>query len=969
MNFFEDAPNITSSILSTIDDFRENMKNIDSSSNLKIINYNIRSFFKHIDDFICILDSCTYDPDVIVLTETWLTNENSDFAKIEGYKVIHTVRKNAHSGGVSIFYKNFLNVDKLDELTINDASIETCTVKLRIKDTIYYFIGIYRPNTGTVFDFLQSLDQIFHKIRDLNKAKVIILGDFNINLMLSSCNNVTTLSNSMRSYFFLPIITDVTRYPANEISQPSLLDHVWFNFVNCKCQSTILLTDQTDHNPVVINIEINSIINNMIRISFRDQSKKCVDYFRRCLNCIQWDVQNDSDIEEKLIFLTKTIDDLYQKCFPLKSKMINTINLNKPWITPAIRNSIRTKSNYFKLYKRGIISRERNNEYKNLLYKIIRAAKRSYFFRYFESSMNNVKKSWDGIKSLMGNSGVKKGKSKIDRILVNGELITDELIIAKAFNNYFSNIAKTLDNDIPELDSDENDNLIVHNHSFYMFPVSKNECENIIASLNNTNYGQNSIPTKILKKVKDIISYPLSKLINCSFQAGIFPNKLKIGKITPIFKNDNPQILSNYRPINVLPLYSKIFEKCMSNRLTKFLSKFSLLSPNQFGFQKGLSCFDAISSLVEYLYKQINENKHVLSVFIDLKKAYDTVNHKILLAKLKSYGVRGIALDWFTSYLENRFQCVRVGNSESEYEPSTIGVPQGSVLGGLLFLIYINDLPNVSDKLFTVLYADDTCMSLSNQNYDKLVEDFNFELNKINKWLIKNRLSLNTAKTVTINFSKRANFSPSISLKMNDVNLIHSNDVKYLGVLIDKNLNFKPHVEKVCAKVSRTLGVLYRISINTPELILVKLYYALVYPYLTYCNIIWGGASACHLNKIMLLQKRAVRIITSSNYLEHSTPLFFKLRILKIVDIYKYLCCMFAHKNLDKYDSVSNIYSTRNSNNLIIEYQRLNITQRSIKYIIPKFYNDIPTTIKSLTGIGPFKRGLQNFILETYVDS
>ena len=157
--------------------------------------------------------------------------------------------------------------------------------------------------------------------------------------MLSSCNNVTTLSNFMRSYFFFSITTDVTRYPANEISQPSLLDHVWFNFVNCKCQSTILLTDQTFN---IINIEIDYIINNMIRISFRDQSQKCVDYFRRCLNCIQWDVQNDSDIEEKLIFLMKTIDDLYQKCFPLKSKMINTINLNKPWITPAIRNSIRT---------------------------------------------------------------------------------------------------------------------------------------------------------------------------------------------------------------------------------------------------------------------------------------------------------------------------------------------------------------------------------------------------------------------------------------------------------------------------------------------------------------------------------------------------------------------------------------------------------------------------------------------------
>ena len=556
-------------------------------------------------------------------------------------------------------------------------------------------------------------------------------------------------------------------------------------------------------------------------------------------------------------------------------------------------------------------------------------------------------------------------------MFINGENTTDEQKIADAFNFYFSNVAKKLDDEIPNLGrSNDFEGVLdddINPNSFFLYPVTKNECENLISHLNDTYYGLDSLSGKMFKKVKDLLSYPLSILINQSFSSGIFPDILKKGTITPIFKHGDAKNTSNFRPITILPLFSKIFEKCMSTRLTKFLTKFSILSNNQFGFIKGISCLDAVSALIEYLYRQINEKKYVISLFIDLRKAYDTVNHEILLGKLNSYGVRGIPLNWFKNYLENRFQCVRIGEHRSVFERTTIGVPQGSVLGSLLFLVYINDLPKVSNKLFSVLYADDTCMSLSNPNYETLINEFNIELNKINFWLCKNRLSLNITKTIAINFSKKyVPINSTEILKMNGNAIEFSKNVKYLGVFLDSSLSFREHINLICSKVSKTVGVLYRISSSAPKSILLKLYYSMIYPYFIYCNLIWGGATNILINPLFLLQKRVVRIITKSSYLEHSNPLFYELGILKIFDVYRYFCCLYAHKNIISYIPNVNVYRTRNVDDLQVKYQRLNITQRSIYFIVPKLFNELPYDIKNTSEFLPFKRKLKTHLISTY---
>ena len=442
--------------------------------------------------------------------------------------------------------------------------------------------------------------------------------------------------------------------------------------------------------------------------------------------------------------------------------------MSKPWITNAIKKSIKTKSKYFKLYKRCIISRETNDNYKKVLQKVIRSSKRKYFHEFFKKCTSNIKKSWKGIKTLMGRNTSSK-THKVNPIKINNEICSDHQKIANEFNKYFCSVAHELDNQIPCIQHDEPNFPIFRNpHSLFVSNVTSTECGAIIANLKNTYHGIEKMSTILLKKVRDILSPQLAYLINYSFSTGSVPDELKKACVTPIFKAGDSSETNNYRPISVLPMFAKIMEKCMYNRVMSFFEQYSVLSNNQYGFKTGKSCSDAIISLTEKIYKSLNEKKFVITLFIDLKKAYDTVNHNILLEKLESYGIRGIALKWFENYLNGRKQKVKIGSLFSEWQNVNIGVPQGSVLGSLLFLVYINNLPTVSSILHSVLFADDTCLTLADDNYSNLINTFNSELKKLYAWLIKNRLSLNFEKTVYINFSLRE-YESDQTLQLNGI--------------------------------------------------------------------------------------------------------------------------------------------------------------------------------------------------------
>ena len=325
----------------------------------------------------------------------------------------------------------------------------------------------------------------------------------------------------------------------------------------------------------------------------------------------------------------------------------------------------------------------------------------------------------------------------------------------------------------------------------------------------------------------------------------------------------------------------------------------------------------------ETIYSALNDQRYIVGLFVDLKKAYETVNHQDLLRKLHGYGVRGIAYEWFRNYLTGRKHRVKIGDTLSDLTEISVGIPQGSVLGTLLFLIYINDLPKISTVFHTVLFADDTCFTLAGDNFDDLIATFNNELNIFSNWLIINRLTINHEKTVAINFSLKKAFNINVNmLRINNHQLNYVESTKYLGIMLDKNLTFREHIEYICNRISKSIGIMFRLSVCTPENVLRSLYNSLISPYLMYCNLIWGNAADVHLNRLLMLQKRALRIITFSEYLAHTEELFKQLNIPKIHDIHKYSCCLYVFSNKNKFEINDDVYSTRNCNSFKVKFQR-----------------------------------------------
>ena len=719
-----------------------------------------------------------------------------------------------------------------------------------------------------------------------------------------------------------------------------------------------------------------------------DYSKFSEQAFVNSFNKLSWNDINDVNLN-----INNKFDKFYEKVHltviehvPLKKVNKKQLKLRlKPWVNSHIQKLIKHREKLLRKLRKSHSAaiEELYKKFRNRVVAENRKSKIQYYENYFQKNTANMKNLWTGIKAII-NTKSKSSLQNISQLVVDGKTHTDPQDIANMFNKFFVNVSSQVCSEIPRTKKSPLDYLKRRNaNSIFFKPIVSVEIQDIITGLDNSkSSGPYSVPVKLLKVLNPQISELLAQIFNESLSVGIFPDKLKYAKVIPIHKKGSPTDPSNYRPISLLSVFSKIFEKLIHRRLYDFLDKLNIFYPLQFGFREKHSTNHALISMTEAIRNTIDNQKYGCGVFIDLKKAFDTVNHSILLRKLEHYGIRGVALDWFTSYLLGRKQYVSVNGHISGYCEITCGVPQGSVLGPLLFLIYINDLPSVSKSVAFYLFADDTNIYFEASDLFTLQKVLNRELRHVKKWLDANKLSLNIDKTNFVVFHSPARkLAEPIVLKFGRKKISRTDHVRFLGVLLDETLGWKPHLVELSRKLSRSVGIFYKLRHYVPADTLKTVYYALFYPFLTYGITVWGATYDKFLNPVRIAQKKVVRAMTFSEPTAHSSPLFHDLKLLNFDDLHELLIAVFVyecHNNFapshfaDYFTQTSHIHShnTRSAARgdfFMVRKNTLQYGLRSISFNGAKIWNNIPPEIRDSPSVRTFKNKLKNFLLDSYI--
>ena len=800
------------------------------------------------------------------------------------------------------------------------------------------------------------------------------MGDFDINLL--NVDNVLKV-NEFLDTVLLNNLFPLIKYPTR-ISQHSatLIDNIFTND-DSTLLSGLLLSDVSDHFPIfcICNNIITHSSNN--RFSFkREITEENISRFAQYLNNVKWDFSN-LDPNESYNKFENVFLDAYDLFFPIERKTTRKRNNYKAWFNDEIRKLIKKKNRLYKLYLKNPTD-YRKNTFKKIRNKVvskIKQAKKQYFKELFKTIHGNNSKTWNVINKALGKE---KQQTIVNKIIANNEVVTDKKLIPEFFNNYFVKVGSKLNSEFTTCDKKHIGKYIKKNEKSAFFKnISSNEIVEIVKDFkNNTSAGADGVDIRVVKGVINYVCDPLSAIFDKCLEFGIFPDKLKVARVVPVFKKGSKEILSNYRPISVLPIFSKIFEKCIYNRLLAFIKECNIFTSNQYGFRERHSTTHALVNFVHNVIRAIENEDILIGIFLDLSKAFDTLDHDILFYKLNFYGIRGVILDLFKSYLSNRVQYVTIDGIKSSCKPLECGVPQGSVLGPLLFLLYINDLCNTSNILKYILFADDTSLFLSHKNISKLQTVLNTELIKISKWLYMNKLSLNIGKTQYMVFTKKHVNLDDISIKLAGSEIKHETSLKFLGITIDQNLTWKQHINFICNKISKNIGVLSKLR-TLPKCALKCIYHATISPFFDYGLSVWGSAATCHLERLFRLQKRAIRIIDHSSFLSHTPPIFHSQRILTLYDRYQYVLgiIMFLwHKkllpdSLLEYFSLNcdiHNYFTRSAAKFHLPKIRTSLFYYSVIYQGPIIWNSLPMEIRQIDSLNLFKRKMKNYFIDKY---
>jgi hypothetical protein len=719
---------------------------------------------------------------------------------------------------------------------------------------------------------------------------------------------------------------------------------------------------------------------NPVEFKSRKLNQNKLRLINESLSEINWEVLETLNTDDSYNKFEETLSAILDYHAPEKiTRVKHTHILTEPWMTKGILTS---SKRIYKLYTKCIKKTkgdpiyDKYIEQRNKLGSIKRKAK----FKHYQTLINNYKSDskrlWKTINELTGKC--KNKSDSIDYININGIKTYNNENISNGFCEFFSNVGAKVATGIGKCSKDYKEYMTSHStNSIYLYPTNRYEIEKIINNFKNkTSFGNDKISNTLIKSLKSEISYPLEIIFNKSITEGIFPNKFKLAHVLPIFKNNNKHEFTNYRPISLLTCLSKILEKIIHNRLYVFLEDNKLFSDLQFGFRKKLSTIDAITCFLTKLIPSLDKKEFNIGIFIDLSKAFDTIDHDILLYKLERLGIRGIAKTWFQDYLANRKQSVRINkvNSNDFFLSTpcnvTHGVPQGSILGPILFIIYISDMTNSLKHGTAISFADDTTLLIRNKSFEDLYIHAYEDLHSLIDYLNANKLSINLSKTKYIlfkpNIRKYCNLNKVPDLIINNIEIKQVEYTKFLGIYIDSKLNWMYQVNNIINKLKQSLYIFNSTKSLLPISSKILLYHAHVVSHITYGTLLWGPMiNNVQINKIKACINKIVTAIKNVKKINNYYVVYKELKILKFEDIIELELNKFMYKMLNNliteniqnaFDNEPRHYNTRNRNIPRIAQHNTNLYNNSFMAKSAIMFTRLPEEIKNAKSLKLFSK-------------
>lgn len=941
------------------------MSEQDSSCKIAVLFLNIQGLQNK--EWLLEVECVNYGVDFICLAETWLVN--GDEAVIGGYYCASSFTRSNHiRGGAAIYVRSMYRDCVKERSDITDLSremhIEVSAIELKFnKDNNVVIISIYRSNNpqSDIDVFFDVLEQIL-VLADYPRSHIVLTGDFNVDRV--DGDPYSRRLDHLLDSFALHYTTD--QYTRITPTSKSKIDYIITSFALHDYWAAVRsLGGVSDHEGILFDLKCSTLNRKNLKYTYRPMSDDCVSRFLQFLNDEAWeDVYTSSDANVSFNLFMSALSLHFNSCFPLKTLEKNPNG--KGWVTQEIKNASQHLRDLYYLktsYPTNVQLAERYKNFKKSYHRLIEQAKRCEFDTKINTSLNVQKTSWGIIKQLT------RGECKqnnLTHIKVNNENISCPADIASFINLYYLNLGRG--SDCVGSVTRASDGIPLSDRSFFLRPVTEADVFAVIMSLNNScSTDIYDFTAAFLKRCAAGVVAPLTHIFNSMFTSGVFPEKLKIAKIIPIHKKGKVDEVSNYRPIAILPIISKIVEKIIHSQLINFFKASSTIANEQHGFIKGRSTCTAAFKLTHDILERLERGEVVLGTFLDLSKAFDLVDHGVLLRKLERYGVRGVALNLFRSYLSDRKQLVQIrsGGKQISSELMTCGpysVPQGSILGPLLFNLYINDLPSIITNSSVTLYADDVSLITSHRELAVVKDEVLRSVENIDQWLSSNHLMLNSAKTEMMLFGNRGAALQDVEVCGGRVRPAET--LKFLGIQLDPALKWFGHTDCLARRLSSVCFMLRRLARVCSLGTLLTAYYGSFHSVMSYCIEIWGSSSG--LIDVLRIQKRAVRIITHSKRLDHCREKFKALRIMTCVSTYVYKCLIFVEKNFALYEKNSqrHNYGTRHTLQLQPVKHVTTRFERGLFYASLTIFNKLPLEIKSVIGTAKYKKQLREYLLD-----